>query len=700
MRTLKLVLFLGALIVVFPYSREICAISSFEDQKDGIGYRTTALHQLAETPLQYLGYTLKVHNLRKGFPLEKWSQNCSIVLFWHPDELSPWINNGQELNWLGYLNRQVQSGKRLLLLEQPGFSLEKIYQAGPIQSAYFKLLKNMGLEVRKIWTSQNKAILDDPQQCQGETPTPFTPRRWLQIQPQEGWHGRCRFTDSKNAQSTASLIWTGSKGAFAHPGSLFRKGMVDVGTRKQEWLQWFIDPFYFFNDALGASKTPKWEPSLKFGRRIFYSHVDGDGFLNRSKFPGNPWATDILRDSVLRKYPDFPMTLSMIGAEIHPNFLGSKSDLGRAIELWSLPQVEPSSHTFSHPFVYSNAQKKNYEGAYESYSIVLPNYKLDPIYEYNKSARWMDSIVRPLGKKIKLIQWSGNCAPDETTIAISRQASLMNINGGDSRNDRTFPSISKIAPLGIRIGSELQIYATNSNETIYSEGWQWQYGSLERVIETWQRTSSPRLLRPVNLYFHFYALERIEGLRAFQNIFQWLEHQDLFPMFTSEYVQIAQNALSANIDSLAPNIWLVRPQTKGTTLRFDFATRPNLSQSKNILGYSVRGTQLYIYLDAAEPTKIVLDNSIPQQPFVWQSNGNLSRVQSSPTRWTAEFWSWKAPVLSLGGLSKGQWSLDILCKNQHYKSNLQTQNSLSVHNVSIPNFCNQSPLQIHLEKLK
>lgn len=673
------------------FSREVCALDALGKDAEDLAQRQSMIHKLAEMPIQYLGGHVRYFNLSKGLPSEQWSKDCRAILVWQTEFGKPLVA-GRELQWINYLRTQLKQGKRLLLLENPGFNTDLVYQKGEIQNAYLQLLKEMGFEFKRSWTAQQKAQILDPRACQGESPKTPSPRRWISLQNKSDWQGRCLAQDPSQAASTAPLIWTGSKGALASPGSLIRSGVVKNGKNDDAWFQWHIDPFSFFNEALGLSLVPKWENSLRLGKRIFFAHVDGDGFMNHSVSNPQLWTSQILKDSILLRYPGYPIAISVIGAEVNPEYLGDAQSQKRLLELWRLPQVEASSHTFSHPFVYNQTQKQLFRNSYESYALVLPKHNQNWEYEFKGNTQWLNKIATQAGKQIKTLQWSGNCLPDALALRLSREAGIGNINGGDNRLDRNYASVSGLSPLGFEFRSELQVYAVNSNETIYSEGWTWQYQGLERVIETWQRTGYPRLLKPVNLYFHFYALDHNESLASFRRIFQWLDQNDLFPLELSQYTRIVQNAYKASIDSLGHGEWLLSPTTPLSTIRISTQLGYPNDTDPNLLGYLRQGHLTYLYLEQAKQTLISFGPNKPHSLLVQSANGALSQVKRSSETWQAVFNSFRKGQICFQLPDSKAYTLSV-----NSKALTQLQNKQNC--AELPQVCTQSNCHLELRKI-
>src|SRR5204863_2703619 len=101
----------------------------------------------------------------------------------------------------------------------------------------------------------------------------------------------------------------------------------------------------------------------------------------------------------------------------------------------------------------------------------------DPPRAYSEFPFDLDQEVRgaivaaeelaPEGKQGTLYLWSGGAEPFEEAIARTRRLGLRNLNGGDSRFDPDYPSITYLAPISRTAGTQRQIYAGNANDYIY-----------------------------------------------------------------------------------------------------------------------------------------------------------------------------------------------------------------------------------------
>jgi hypothetical protein len=77
-------------------------------------------------------------------------------------------------------------------------------------------------------------------------------------------------------KSVSDLVVIGRAGGFVAPNYALYRGPND---RLQQWL---INPFEFFRRAFATDAIPKPNTTTLSGRRIYYSHIDGDGWRNGS----------------------------------------------------------------------------------------------------------------------------------------------------------------------------------------------------------------------------------------------------------------------------------------------------------------------------------------------------------------------------------------------------------------------------------
>ena len=240
---------------------------------------------------------------------------------------------------------------------------------------------------------------------------------------------------------------------------------------------------------------------------------------------------------------------------------------------------------------------------------------------------------------MEVLQWSGDCTPFLNALNNTQVTRLANINGGDTRFDREFPSHSWVAPLGVQVGDQLQIYASASNENTYTELWENRYFGFKHLIRTLRNTDSPRRLKPINIYYHMYSGEKRSSLDALVGNLNFIKTLAIAPVTTSRYTKIVQGFFSTQFILEGPQKWRVENRGSLQTLRFD---RPpdkavDLENSVGVIGQRVYRKSLYVFLDPAleHPVVALQDNensdadTNSQRPFLIQGRWWLSNFETS-----------------------------------------------------------------------
>ena len=182
-------------------------------------------------------------------------------------------------------------------------------------------------------------------------------------------------------------------------------------------------------------------------------------------------------------------------------------------------------------------------------------------------------------------------SPYEDAIAQTRKLGVRNMNGGDSRYDPDYPSISYLSPVSRPVGAERQIYAGNANDYLYiTDGTGREHGYLN-LDATIKATEGPRRLKPMNVYYHMFAGERAAQLAAVKHHLDAARAALVTPIAASNYAAIADGFLSAEITALDKNSWLIRHRGALGTVRFDDAARitVDFARSVGVLGAAAQG---------------------------------------------------------------------------------------------------------------
>lgn len=393
--------------------------------------------------------------------------------------------------------------------------------------------------------------------------------------------------------------------------------------------------------ALGDLAAPAPDTTTREGRRIFLSHIDGDGFSNFSRVEPGRRSAEIIRDRILKKYP-LPVTVAIIEAELRAFILTQRAEDAPALEaiareIFSLPNVEIASHTFSHPFFWIEGDRT--AAFYDEQNLDLKQAydKLDLVREIEGSVKYINETLAPPGRPVRVFLWSGNCRPPPEALALTRRLGLENLNGGDTLVTARNRTLGAIAPRAMPWGDELQIFAPNQNENVYTNNWRGPlFGNFFQVIETFGLTETPRRLKPVNVYFHFYSGDYAASLRALEMIYDWTMAQPLHAVTVSHYARIVRDARDTVVFAAGSDRWIVVNRGDSRTLRLPagLAARVDLPRSAGVTGWTVEGDQAFVHTDGSPTVTLALAPlAAAVTPHLENCSGEIAFHTRGPLQW-------------------------------------------------------------------
>ncbi len=400
---------------------------------------------------------------------------------------------------------------------------------------------------------------------------------------------------------------------------------------------WVVQPLEFLRQALVLPPMPVPDVTSENGRRLWFTHVDGDGFVSRTEFSGNQmFAIDALMERVIKRYP-LPITLSVIEGEISPQ--GHYPELSShmvsmARQAFALPQVELGSHGYTHVLDWVRVLEPQAQMD-KQLSIPLPGYAFSLKREIAGSIDYIRQELSPPGKPVRLMQWTGAANPTVESLRLAHQAGVLNINGGYTAITSSIPSWTLVSGVGIDKGDgseeedTFQVYAAEVNENIYTDDWSHAFYGMQRSLETYALTETPLRLKPVDLYYHYYSGTKLASLAALQRIYQQLLQQDLFPVFTSDYVQRVLDSRHAAIARLGSG-WRIRTGPFLRELRLPPGLYPQWTDAQGVLGYVAGPGGVYVHLDRSEATfALASTRSHSPVPYVALANGVIDQTHRS-----------------------------------------------------------------------
>lgn len=630
--------------------REVIAIYDSRYEREP---HLSRIHKYAEMPLNHLGYVVTYFDVEKGLPEGPALERAAAVLTYFDRPLAkPEV-------YLRWALAAAGQGLKIVILGATGAgsSAEEVAQ-------FNRLLAHIGVEDTGDVvnaTFRSKHVVKDPDIVEFELkldpvipafevlkPIKSDVRQHLTVSAVKG-----------TIKLDSVLIATSPRGGVvADAFTVVYEPLIDRA-------KWVLNPFEFFRLALGDELMPIADVTTHMGRRIYFSHIDGDGWNNVTEIERYRGTSTLSSEVALREfiaaYPDLPVTVALVGGDVDPEIGGDLQAKPIAKQLFALPQVEVASHTYTHPYnwyffenysreaeialinkrgsverrLYDRvigelsriARKEKPRHTHQKYiagSADLPrSYMRRPFdldLEVEGSLRVAESFA-PRGKIAMLYQWSGDTTPYEAAIAATRRAGVRNINGGDSRFDADYPSIVYVPPISRPAGRERQIYAVNSNENTYTNDWTGPYYGFKRLPETLENTENPRRLKAFNLYYHMYSGEKPAARDAVRSHLELARNSDVAPIPASRYAAIADGFFEVEIRQLKPRRWSVSRRGELQTVRFEKAARLTVDQSasRGVLGHQRKDEVLYVTLDADvdEPVVALTDfDPVMRQPRV------------------------------------------------------------------------------------
>lgn len=610
----------------------------FDSEESPLPY--SEAHRFLATPLEYLGYSVDYLDVRTGWPTHSLAGRYAGIATWFTDNRMP-----RPAAFRAWLQKQIQRGVKVAIFNSLGFEPD------------LGLLRQLGLEPEHgpLEDPVELVIAKDPVGFEASpVPRTFGLPKWRATDSRLQPHLRLRDRRGRTSDPVLMAPWG---------GMALAPYVIQTGFRDQS--RWLVDPVAFLQQSLALERLPAPDITTENGQRLLTVHIDGDGFYNISERPGNPFSAEVIRDEILKRYP-LPHTVSVVEGEVGPS--GLRPDISAELEaiarsVFRLNHVELASHTYSHPFDWVKAENGSRsertekgaspEGSWEpssfspprlgaslassedgsgaKYHLAIPGYQYDVSREVFGSVRYINGRLAPPNKKVKVFLWSGNALATEAALDACRALGIANLNGGDTIITEKNPSLTAVSPSGIPVGEHFQPYAPVQNENLYTNNWTGPFYGYRRVVESFRLTDTPRRLKPMAIYYHFYSGSKHASLKALQTVYEWALQQEPFPLWLSEYVGKVQDFREIVIARRLDRGWQIYSSGAARTLRLDPQVGwPDLERSKGIIGFRDLPQGRYVSLDGRPQITLYLTHRTPQIPYLESSNGSALYWRSTP----------------------------------------------------------------------
>jgi polysaccharide biosynthesis protein PelA len=556
-------------------------------------------HRNGATVFEYLGYIQKFYNIHSNLPKPSSLKQYAGIVIWTEN----YVNNPKKFTkWLLELKKE---NIKFVFVGNFGFEPKN------------DELKPFGLKFENN-TALKSAIIhrDKMLHFEIEPSLSFTPLLIHLLEGQELL--TYKFENTKTSTPAAITPWGGYIVDEAY--------LTDID---QEEI-WPIDPFTFFQKALNLQKLPVGDPTTENGKRLLFTHVDGDGIMNRVEGDFGEFSGDVILNKILKKYK-IPHSISVIGAEIDPNGLFPKLSpklIKITKKMFALKNVEPASHTFTHPFFWGKIVNGNLD---PQYRLKVPNYNFSLERELQTTLDNINKKYIPQNKlpKANTIFWSGDCIPRENALEFVYKHNILAINGGDTTITKTQPWLSRVAPFGLERGGYYQIYTGAQNENVFTNNWLGPFWGFKRVTQTFELTNSPRRLKPIDIYYHLYSGSKRASLEALKYVFNWALKQDVMPIFTSEYIPKVMDMYTLSLANEGDQ-WLINGTRDLHTIRFeDFNKTIDIDASQGIAGIKQFENHTYVSLDRQNKHILKTTSQNTNKIYMVSSNAKLINYENT-----------------------------------------------------------------------
>lgn len=587
-------------------------ILALYNSKDDPTPFATNIHSYAEMPLNHLGLMVDYHDIQNPLPKANTLTKYRGLLIWFPSEQKDIVSK----DYCEWLETIVDQGLKLVVLDQLGV---KALQSGSPPYNCQKVYNKLGVKVEGDLSNnalfieidkKNPNILEFERNISLLDPIIY--KRIVPVRDDVKTHLQISRNDLPGSQS--SVVFTSNTGGFS------------LSTFTHYWnpsinkFKWKINPFEFFRLAFDWQEKPAIDTTTINGKRIFYTHIDGDGSFNISHIDKKTYSAEIIYNRIIKHFFNIPITVSFVAAYFDiPEY--QTPDIQQIYKkIVSAPNVQVASHGYNHPLVWRK----------QKLAIEVPDHPYTDENELIGSVNKHQKLLVDLdiNKRVNMFLWTGDCFPNEKQISFLSNNNILNMNGGDTRFDKIYDSYGFVKALGYYLGSHLQVYSSNSNENTYTNLWEGPFYGFNLLKETFERTGSPIRVKPMNIYYHYYSGERQASLQALIEDYEYALSQNIFALEANRFPPIVKAFFDSQIEQVSNNHFRVHMNGPVHTIRFDNDKRHvDLKKSTAVIGYKHEMNSLYISLDpTVQIADVYLTNTPNQSVYVSEASFDLSNV--------------------------------------------------------------------------
>ncbi|MBS0646753.1 MAG: hypothetical protein JSR97_09235 [Verrucomicrobia bacterium] len=678
-------------------------VAFWDSLADGV-VEDSLIHRTLEMPLNYLGFELEYYDVQHALPNLTPRQDVGGVLICFKEDTR--VRDPEVfINWVV---KAIDEGKKIGLCGYSGFSINSkgVFTSIDLQNQIFERLGWIKTENWVNYPYDYTILCEDPTLTSFEKPYPNPLPGFYQVKVSaDDAYSYLSAGKTGQSETTSDLIIISPRGGYISElfANNYDANLSEVAPRT---LGWYIDPFLWCQKVFLTESFPIPDVTTLVGSRIFFATCHGDNWNTVTQIEEydkqEVYCAEIVLERIIKPYPDLPVTVAIVAADLDPNWVGKEQSRRIARACFEQPQVEPASHTYSHPFYWNffktggpekelnylylypygswqnsylswfraNYYQKHSYKSYDKSDLVwgytIPrayaNYPFDLQQEIKGAVDFNQCFV-PEGRCVDLLVWSGDSRPWSTPVLLSQKIGVKNFGGGFARFDADYPSYLFVYPLARTPAGVIQPYAASNAENSYTNEWHDSFYGFQYLPATLMNTDTPKRVKPIHLYYHSYSGEFQASVDAVLKNLAFIKTCSPIAVTTHRYCEVVEGFFSVELEKLEQKVWAIRNRKGLQTLRWDHAQglAVDFSRSVGVIGYYGYQGSIYIHLDAAvdQPILAIKSQPLATVPYlvtssweVWQVQQDKQKLSFMTKGWGACSMKWKMP-------EAGSWKVKI-----------------------------------------
>ncbi|MBE7498505.1 MAG: hypothetical protein HS117_26500 [Verrucomicrobiaceae bacterium] len=408
-----------------------------------------------------------------------------------------------------------------------------------------------------------------------------------------------------------------------------------------------VDLFQFVGRWLDRGEVmPAIDTTTRDGRRVFFSHISGEGFTQTSSMPGFALCAEVMKQRVLERY-FLPFTVAVCEADLRgwrpgQTPVNSPRYEQAAREIFALPNVAAASYSFSKPAAWQADMQ--IAGPLNEHARSA---RLDMEREVAGSMGYIHRRLLPAGKSVSLMLWPEFAPPTPEALAFCAALGVQSLTPtrSGSREPSLSPGNAGQFAFGMRHGDDIEVFSTAEERP------SWKAGTVEQ-FQHYAVTTQGRRTTPVAVGARFADAGSPATLIALEKLLDWCIARPLRAMPAALYAASVRDALDSRIIRMGARHWIVLNEGHARTVRLPAAAGvPDLARCRGVAGFNVQEDQLYIHTLGRPRCEIVLTDATGPATAVYlvESSAHIEFMELSTRRATFTVHDWRPVEVVLGG---------------------------------------------------